>query len=151
MRKKTRIGSSLGLRIGNLRTTATAGALFIATLLLLLAAGATPGWSRAKDKKPAYDGVVAGTVFRNPGFAVPGATVTLTEAPQPGDAPSWMKKPLKTECNERGEFAFRVPAVEMHYLVRAAAKGLAPEEKKAEVRGEERVDVTFLLDPESKR
>ena len=147
--KRTRIGSSFGLPSDSRKTDR--GAAF--ALLLLLALGAGSGWSRSgKDKKQAaYTGVVAGTVFRDPGFAVPGAAVTLTESLQAGDAPSWMKKPLKMECNDRGEFAFRVPAVEMHYMVRASAKGLAPAEKKAEVRGEERVEVTFLLAPESKK
>lgn len=158
--KKTRIGSSLGIPMssdatycGACRLTAfRAGRATPSVLVLLLAFGTGTGWSRgAKDGKQTYGGIVAGTVFRNPGFAVPGARVTLTESLQPGDASSWMKKPLKTECNERGEFAFRVPAIEMHYTVSATAKGLATSQKKAEVRGEERVDVTFLLDPESKK
>ena len=158
--KRTRIGSSLQLPMNSRKMER--GARRLASfrvvratplaLVLLVALNTGTGWSRgAKDRKQTYGGVVAGSVFRNPGFAVPGAMVTLAESPQPGDAPSWMKKPLKTQCNERGEFAFRVPAIEMHYTVSASAKGLTPSRKAVEVRGEERVDVTFLLDPESKK
>lgn len=92
--------------------------------------------------------MVSGTVFRDPGFAFPGAQVTLTSVDQPaGDA-----KPIRERVisDDRGEFAFRVPPVEMHYKVSVAAKGFQPQEKSVEIRGEEQVDATFMLEPESK-
>ena len=53
--------------------------------------------------------------------------------------------------DDRGEFAFRVPATAAAYKVRATAKGFQPEEKTAEIPGEGiRVDVTFMLESESK-
>jgi hypothetical protein len=102
------------------------------------------------DKKAAdAHGVVAGTVFREPGFALPGAEVTLEPDPEPGQAAVKMKK-IKQSCNMRGEFAFRVPVTAMRYQVRASAKGFAPQQKPVSIEGETRMDVTFVLAPESK-
>ena len=50
----------------------------------------------------------------------------------------------------RGEFAFRVPVAAMRYSVHAEAHGYAPQDKKRSIEGELRVEVTFLLAPESK-
>lgn len=92
--------------------------------------------------------MVAGTVFREPGFALPGADVTLAPA---ADHPSGAKvKKQKASTNGRGEFAFRVPAAEAKYILTAGAKGWKAQEKPVSITGEERVDVTFMLDQESK-
>ena len=60
-----------------------------------------------------------------------------------------MKK-LSFSTNTRGEFAFRIPAVKASYLVTAGAKGYQRQQKTVDVQPEERVDVTFMLSPESK-
>ena len=113
-------------------------------LLLVLAAAMAPtAYARGRAKGPVAYAVVAGTVFRDPGFVVPSAKVTLR-------AGSGQFKPMKAVTDARGEFAFRVPPLPMHYTLSVEAKGLGPMEKPAEIRGEERVDVTFQLLPESK-
>jgi hypothetical protein len=88
--------------------------------------------------------VVAGTVFRENGLSLAGATVTLVAK----DAAK--RKPVKSMSDARGEFAFRVSPAPGTYVVRATIKGFQPAEKEASVGGEERVDVTLILTPESK-
>ncbi|HNY38894.1 MAG TPA: carboxypeptidase-like regulatory domain-containing protein [Bryobacteraceae bacterium] len=96
----------------------------------------------AADKARA---VVAGTVFRDPGFAFPRVQVTLT----PVTLPPGVKKlkPMHVLTDARGEFAFYPPAGEARYQVRAEAPGFTPEQKEATVSASERVDVYLTLKP----
>ena len=100
----------------------------------------------APDKKPAPHAVVAGTVFRDPGLALPGASVVLMRKDDPKS-----KKLQEAVSNYRGEFAFQVPAMEAAYVVRASLKGFHPEEKEALISADERIEVTLVLVPESKK
>jgi hypothetical protein len=100
----------------------------------------------APDKKPVPHGVVAGTVFRDPGLALPGATVVLIRKDDPK-----AKKLQEEISNYRGEFAFQVPAIQAAYIVRASLKGFHPEEKEALISADERIEVTLVLVPESKK
>jgi Carboxypeptidase regulatory-like domain len=102
----------------------------------------------AADRNDAPHAVVAGTVFRENGFSLPGAAVTLTVKDAPG-VPKKMKK-LQSVSDPRGEFAFRVPPGAAAYVVRASLKGFQSVEKEATVSGEERVEVTLVLPAESK-
>lgn len=63
---------------------------------------------RAADRNEAPHAVVAGTVFRENGFSLPGAAVTLAVKEAPGVSTKKMKK-LQSVSDPRGEFAFRVP------------------------------------------
>ena len=99
----------------------------------------------AADRNDAPHAVVAGTVFRESGFSLPGAAVTLAVK----DAPKKTKK-LQSVSDSRGEFAFRVPPGSGTYVVRASLKGFQPVEKEASVSGDERVEVTLVLPVESK-
>ena len=105
-------------------------------LMLLAAAG--------KKKSEEKFAVVAGTVFRETGFTLRGAEVRLDAEP-----PAKIK-PMKTLSDPRGEFAFRVPAAPMRYNVSVKAAGFRPQAKKASVSGDERVDVFFQLEAETK-
>ena len=123
-----------------------------AVLLLMLAATVSGLWAAKKhDGKKAAEpyGVLAGTVFREPGFALPGAEVTVEPDPQPGQTPVKIHKP-KAISDGRGEFAFRVPVTAMRYAVKARAKGFSPQQKSVDMEGEQRVDVTLTLAAESK-
>ena len=129
-RKPTKIGSKIAV-------------LFAAALLIIAASGLL---AAEKEKKPtAATAVVAGTVFREPGFALSGAEVSLS----PEKAPPKLK-PLKAVSDARGEFAFHVPAEEARYTVRVKANGFESQEKTAAVPGEVRVDVFFQLKPVAK-
>lgn len=119
------------------------------SLLLALAAILSPALAAKKKADPESYALIAGTVFRDPGFALPNATVTLTPNPPDARSPAKVKK-LQTTSNPRGEFIFRVPPSNMRYTVKASAKGYHDEEKTVEVQGETRVDVTLSLHEESK-
>lgn len=113
-------------------------------LLALLWAG---GLSLPAQDKAAYS-VIAGTVFREPGFSLPGAVVTLEamEAPAKGKG----MKPQKVMTDRHGEYAFRLPPTEAKFKVTAAAKGFASQEKETAAAVGVRVDVFFELKPESR-
>jgi hypothetical protein len=103
--------------------------------------------SAGADKRPdpgAY-AIVAGTVFRDPGFALPDANVTLTLRDDPRG-----KKLQQAVTTPRGEFLFRVPPRPAAYIVKAELKGFFPDEKEAAVSGEDRIEVTLTLVPKPK-
>ncbi len=93
--------------------------------------------------------IVAGTVFKESGFALPGAEVTLMPDAQPGQTPVKIRN-TNAVADSRGEFAFRVPPTAMRYVIKARAKGFTQQEKTADIDGEVRVDVTLTLPAESK-
>jgi hypothetical protein len=114
--------------------------LFLAVLSnVFLAAG-------DKKKPTDSDTVIAGSVFRIPGYALPEATVTLSLRDDQKH-----KKLAQQETTFRGEFAFHVPSNPAVYVVKASAKGYRSEEKEASVTGPDRIDLTFTLEPETKR
>ena len=106
--------------------------------------------AQTNKKAPGSYGLIGGSVYDPSGRAFPHATATLTPDPQSGSASLKMKK-LEAVSDSRGEFVFRVPAAPMHYILRVAAKGFEPQEKPVDITADERVDVTFQLEPESKR
>lgn len=103
----------------------------------------------AADRNEAPHAVVAGTVFRENGFSLPGAAVTLAVKGAPG-VPKKKIKRLQAVSDGRGEFAFRVPPGAATYVVSASMKGFQSIEKEASVSGDERVEVTLMLSAESK-
>ena len=113
--------------------------LFLAILSAVVMAG---------DKKKPGDAetVIAGSVFRDPGYALPEATVTLTLHDDPKH-----KKLAQQETTFRGEFVFHVPSTPAVYVVKATAKGYRSQEKEASVMGPDRIDLTFTLEPETKK
>jgi len=118
------------------------------TSLLLIAAGLA--FPLLADKKAMEQYVLLyGTVFRETGFTLPNAEVTVL--PDMASAPAGAKvKKMNGVSNGRGEFAFHLPAVNMRYTVRVSAKGYQTEEKPVVVEGPDRLDITVQLQPESK-
>jgi hypothetical protein len=125
----------------------------VVCLLLFALFSVTSVAARGADKKnknkqqDSYS-IVAGTVFRDPGFALSGARITMVPAPEPAKA-SKLKK-IKAVVDSRGEFAFRVPAEPMRYLISAEANGYASQEKQIVVQAAERIEVYFTLQPVSR-
>jgi hypothetical protein len=119
--------------------------------LLFLLAAINPSGSYAGDKKVNAESyaLVGGTVFQESGFALPNALITLIPEPLASDSAAKAKK-MQAISDARGEFVFRVPAGARRYTVRVAAKSHQTQEKSVNVEREERVDVTFQLQPESK-
>ena len=109
-------------------------------LTLLLPAGLLAA-DKKQEKKLAA--VIAGTVFRDSGFAVAGAEIELLDVRADGKK----VKPRKSVTDARGEFAFSVPPVEQKYKVKASAKGLQSEEKETTATPGARMDVFFTLKP----
>jgi hypothetical protein len=112
-------------------------------ILLVAAAALACGLVSARaDKRPDVEAyaVVSGTVFRDPGFALPDANVTLTLRDDPRG-----KKLQHAVTTPRGEFSFRVPPRPVAYIVKAELKGYFPDEKEAAVSGEDRIEVALTL------
>ena len=137
MRTKPRKKKRIGTRARQLFHIA------LGALLVLLLPEVLLAKDKEKAKKPESYSLVAGTVFRPPGFALPGAEVTLK--PEKG------KGQQKMTANMRGEFAFRVPSVFARYTVIVKASGFEQEEKSTEVGIDQRVDLPFELKPVAKR
>jgi hypothetical protein len=123
-----------------------------ATLVFALAGGmgglCAPAAAQSGAGSDAY-AVVAVSVFREPGFALPGAKVTLE--PDPESRPDSKKrlKALHGITSPRGEYAFRVPPGPARYTLTASAKEYHSATKSVEVQGQERIDVTVTLSPSS--
>ncbi len=120
----------------------------INTLRFAALAGVCAALLAAGDKKKSTepDTVIAGTVFRDPGYALPEATVTLVRRDDPKH-----KKLAEMSTSPRGEFVIHVPATQAVYVVKASAKGFRAEEKEATVTGLDRVELMFTLEPEKKK
>jgi hypothetical protein len=117
-------------------------------------AGALACGSAAGQKNASY-AIVEGTVFHDPGLALPDARVVLQLRDDPASKKDPRAKKQEAVTNYRGEFQFHVPATAAVYVVKATMKGFHPEQKEAEVAGgaasgEERVTVNLILSPESK-
>jgi hypothetical protein len=142
-RKKTRKRSGAKAAVRIARAIAWA---FV--LVGLLGVAAVPGAAKKKDKQPSF-ALIAGTVFRDSGFALPGAEVSVK--PLPEEAPKPKIQSVKTMSDPRGEFAIRVPAVPMRYTVRVKAPGFREQSKPVSISGDERVDVFFHMEAELKK
>ena len=132
------------------RTKTRSGKVIPAILLVgvLTSSAFASGKANKPDKRtnhPAPYALIAGTVYRPPGFAVPRAEVHISaETPS---AESSKIKPEKLITNNRGEFSLRVPPVPMRYRVRVQVNGYQAQEKSVSIEGEQRQDLSFLLDP----
>lgn len=116
------------------------------TLVLLLPALCLTPFLAAQGKPKAEpDAVIAGTVFRDPGFAQPGASVALAFKSAPA------KKLQRQISSPRGEFSFHVPATPHGYVVTATLKGFQTAREEIEIQGQEQINATLLLVPESKQ
>jgi hypothetical protein len=86
--------------------------------------------------------VVAGSVFRDTGFALGGAQVTVSGLDK------GRKKEWKAATSARGEFAVRVPAGPADYTVSVKASGYQRWEKPVKVGADERIELSVILEPE---
>jgi Carboxypeptidase regulatory-like domain len=119
-------------------------------LVLLLLVAFLPV-TAAPKKKPALDtyAVVSGSIFDGSGYAFPDADVTLAPGAESGSA-SAKTKPMEAVSDARGEFVFRVPPGPMNYTVTVSAKGYQSQRKSVSIQDQERVEVTFQMERESK-
>jgi Carboxypeptidase regulatory-like domain len=135
MKKKRKPRKKIGTR------RALLGALLAALLAVLL-----PVTAIAKKKSaPDTPAIVSGSVFSDSGYALADADVTLAPRAQSGKL-----KPLQAISDARGEFVFHVPAGPAQYTVTVSAKGYRSQQKSVTVQDQERLEVTFQLERESK-
>jgi len=106
---------------------------------------AAAGEDKPKKGQEPY-ALIAGTVFRDTGFSLPGADVTVIPAPEAGSRAKVKK--IKAISDARGEFAVRVPAVPMRYTVGVKASGYRAQDKSISITADERVELFFRLEPE---
>jgi len=116
-------------------------------LLLTLLVAAFPPLAAAPKKKPVLDtyAVVSVSVFDDSGYALTGAEVILAPDVQPTKANT-----IEMVSGARGEAVVRVPPGPMHYNATVHAKGFQSQRKTVSVEDQERVEVTFQLERESK-
>lgn len=107
-----------------------------------------PAISAKKNKPPDAFAIIAGTVFRPPGFAAGGAEVLIT--PLPASEQKAKPKSIKLLTDARGEFSVRVSAVPMQYRVDVKMDGYQAQQKTVFIEGEVRQDLNFVLETESK-
>lgn len=90
--------------------------------------------------------MIAGTAFRPPGLSLPGVRVRIRPEQQK-DASGAKIRDLEAVTDGRGEFAIRVPAVPMTWTVNVYASGYIPVTKSVMIEGEQRVDLSLMLEP----
>lgn len=129
-----------------MRTTKNRSAILAAFLLGSFLLAASAGSLAAQgNKQKGETAVIAGTVFRDPGFAQGGALVVLALKSSP------TKKLQEQTTASRGEFSFRIPAGPQSYVVSATLKGFQTAREEIEIQGLEQINATLLLVPESKK
>lgn len=126
-------------------TTSGSSARLLAVLTLIGCVAAVPALGRKKPVKTEAFATIAGTVFRQPGFAVAGVEVVVEPESSSKDGVKFKKEKLLT--NSRGEWALRVPAVPMKYVVRVLLNGYDPQDRTVSIQGEQREELNFLLEP----
>jgi hypothetical protein len=89
--------------------------------------------------------LIAGTVYKPPGFSLPGAEVTVS--PEQPEASGTKLKKSQAVTDARGEFALRVPAVPAKWRVDVKMNGYRPGQKSVSIEGKQRVDLSMVLDP----
>jgi len=116
--------------------------------LALVAAGWSGQKSPHKGRSGAATALIAGTVFSEAGFRVPGAQIRVLACPsEPKPGGSKRETRVEGRSDARGEFALRVPAGPACYRLQAAAEGYVPFEQQLQIMGEEDLDLTIRLKP----
>ena len=129
-------------RMRTTKNRSATAAFLLASFLLAASAGSLAAQGNRQKGETA---VIAGTVFRDPGFAQGGALVVLALKSSP------TKKLQEQTTASRGEFSFRIPAGPQSYVVSATLKGFQTAREEIEIQGLEQINATLLLVPESKK
>jgi len=127
------------------RTSGSSPSRFLPALAILIAGTLA---AAGKSGKPEPFALIAGSVFRDTGFSLAGAELTVEPAPGAKAPPKF--KRIKTVTDARGEFAVRVPAAPVRYTVSVKAPRYRLDKKEVSIQGEERVELFFRLEPETK-
>lgn len=135
--KRTRKPRTRKKRIGNnLIVLAAVLGLFCSTLTAA---------KKGKAKESLPHAVIAGTVYRPPGFAMPGVEVAIT--PEKREVDGVKLKKVEVSTDARGEWAVRVPPVPATWKVDVKRSGYRPEQRSVQIEGEQRLDLSIVLEP----
>lgn len=117
----------------------------LAVVVLLLC----PAFAEAKKDKvkaqPNSFALIAGTVYRPPGFAFPKVPVKLV--PEQDTFGGVKLKKVTVLTDARGEWAVRVPPVPAKWLINVDVDKYRPEQRFVSITGEHRVDLSITLEP----
>jgi len=127
------------------RTSGSSPSRFLPALAILIAGTLA---AAGKSGKPEPFALIAGSVFRDTGFSLAGAELTVEPAPEAKTPPKF--KRIKTVTDARGEFAVRVSSAPMRYTVSVKARRYRPDKKEVSIEGEGRVELFFRLEPETR-
>lgn len=116
---------------------------FLAVLAAAFWIAAAPSATAKKKPTVVPEAILFGNVFQEDGFSLRGARVVVYNADHP-------KSRKEADTDIQGEFAVRVPAGKARYTVEVSAPGFTPATKTVEVTADERVDMTFRLEPVKK-
>jgi hypothetical protein len=136
------------MNTGTSRPRGRVAALCVSAGVLWLSLPLAGAADKSKRAEEPY-GLVTGTVFQESGYLLRGAEITVKPAPEGKSAVRI--KTATALSDARGEFAIRVPAVAMRYIVSVKAPGFQAQEKTVTVNGDERADLFFRLEPEPVR
>jgi hypothetical protein len=89
--------------------------------------------------------LLAGTVYRPPGFALPGVKVVIE--PEERQVGSIKLKKVETTTDSRGEWAVRVPPVPAKWRIDVKVNGYRAEQRVVTVEGEQRLETSLVLEP----
>ena len=118
--------------------------LALAAIVLCTPGGLFAKKEKARDASAPF-AMIAGTVYRPPGFAMPGAEVIIT--PEATESGGGKVKKVETVTDARGEWVVRVPPVPAKWRVDVKIKGYRPEQRSVSVTGEQRIDLSIILEP----
>ncbi|HYI95807.1 MAG TPA: hypothetical protein VEX68_19860 [Bryobacteraceae bacterium] len=99
---------------------------------------------KEKPETAAY-ALLAGTVYRPPGFALSGVKVFIE--PEQSESNGVKLKKSQVVTDSRGEWVMRVPPVPAKWRINVKVNGYRPEERSVSVQGEQRVDSSIVLEP----
>jgi hypothetical protein len=117
----------------------------IAFLATLLCPAALPSQKEKNKRATAPFALIAGTVYRPPGFALADVSVSIT--PEISEVNGVKLKKVEAVTNFRGEWATRVPPVPAKWRVDVKTSGYRPEQRSVSVEGEQRFDLSIVLEP----
>jgi len=120
------------------------GRFLALTLVVLCFQLASAVLGAEKSKKHPAQAIIAGGVYDEAGYALPGIRVKIR--PEKARKPQW-----EAISDARGEFAVRVPMGRATYLVSTHSKEHLNQEQKVEIYGHERVELVFRLAAQPKK
>jgi hypothetical protein len=116
-------------------------------VLFLLAVPSLPAGKKKEKKESASDpyALLMGSCFNEKGLSLSGVTVEVKRKQAPD--PKLAKQRWRAISSPRGEFAIRLPAGEITFVVSVEKEGFPPQQKEVTFVQDERLDILFNFEP----